>query len=136
MSESVPAKGMRTMLEKLVAPIAAATATALTALWYLAADWLFALLRDKLGARWTVGLLCAAIAVCVWSLLALIAERKKKSFFERLVPVPGAGYSRDPKNGEVACPRCVMESHPAYMKKVGKNYICLACGKPVPGVEE
>jgi hypothetical protein len=72
------------------------------------------------------GLLGASIGFCVaWQR----ARKREVPIHERLVPVPGAGYSLDPKAGEFVCPRCLVEGHCSYLMELdgGGALYCQAC---------
>ena len=121
--------------ENLVASIAVGTAGLLGTVWTLFAPGVYRRLYAVLGEEGIVALVFSLLALAIWGWVGWRTEKKKeKPFFERLVPVPNAGYSIDPTNGEAVCPRCATEEKKSYMLKVGGNYYCQACKNAVKGV--
>jgi hypothetical protein len=133
MSESLPTRLRQKIEEHIAATIGLATIAILSAAWTLRAPGIYRRLYAALEDKGILALIFVLTTAVVWCWVGWRAEKKKeKSFFERLVPVPGAGYSRDPKNGEFACPRCASEGHAAYLYVVHDSaMLCQACGKPV-----
>lgn len=80
------------------------------------------------GEKLAGGLLLLVLTSWCYLLVRVYELRSKKSVYERLVPVPGKGYSRDPVTGEIACPRCTSEEQILFMRDHGEHtYFCNGC---------
>lgn len=108
---------------------------ALSLVW-LKFPQLYQVLLAPLGPKWIMALVFVLIATNIYAFLGWRRQKRKGvSFFDRLVPIPGAGCSVDPKNGEVVCPHCVDRFRPSYMQnKGGGKFYCHVCGIPIEGV--
>ena len=129
MPEPLPARIRQAIEDNLAATIGATTLVFLTTLWTLHAPGVYRRLYAALEDKGMVGLIFMLLSTTVWCAVGWRSEKKKeKPFFERLVPVPGAGYSRDPKNREFACPRCASEDRKAYLAQMHEGALyCQSC---------
>lgn len=130
MPESPLSKFLKSIGDHVALAISLPIAAALITVWSLWSEKVFLRLQLGVGSKGILGLLFASIVIAIWGWLSWRAEKKKEiSFFDRLIPIPGAGYSKDPRTGEFACPKCASEGRTAYVAhiKPGALY-CQACG--------
>ena len=88
-------------------------------------------IATRLGQQLSGAAVCFLLATCAFLLFEVIRLRRKKTVFDRLVPVKGKGYSLDPKTGEAACPRCTSEKQAVFMTDRGTAYYCYVCNQGV-----
>ena len=133
MKESLPQRIAKKIEEHIVAAILVATTAGLGWVWSLWSEELFRRLLAGLGGRGMVALLGILLVSTISISAAWLRARKKEvSFFDRLIPIPGAGYSLDPHTGEFACPKCAAESRRAYLAHNDeRTFHCQACGKGI-----
>jgi hypothetical protein len=133
MSEPLPTRIRKAIEDNLAATIGATTLLFLTTLWTLHAPGVYRRLFVALEDKGIVALLFGLVVATVWCAVGWRSEKKKeKTFFERLIPVPGAGYSRDPRNGEFACPYCVSEGRNSYLAQLHDGALyCQACNAAI-----
>ncbi len=138
MSESLLSPLLRTIGKHLTATIGLAISTTLTALWHLRAESIYQRLHEILGSKGICGLIFGLFAISAITAVGWRSERKKeKPFFERLVPVRGSGYSLDPKNGELACPRFSSEYLKSYLAHIDDDTLfCQSCNRGVRRFKE
>lgn len=133
MSEPFPTRVRRVVEEHSATAIGLSTVAFLTTVWSLQAPgiyrWLYAALEDK----GILALIFVLFTAAIWCWMGWRSEKKReKPFFERLIPVAGSGYSRDPKHREFACPRCASEDRKAYLAQISDDGLyCQSCGHGV-----
>jgi hypothetical protein len=129
MKEKPPQRWLRKMEEHIVVTISTAATVAIGAVWSVWSEELFRRLLAGLGGKGIVALLGILLVATISIFVAWLRARKKEvSFFDRLIPIHGAGYSMDPKNGEFACPKCASQSRRAYLAHHDERaFYCQAC---------
>ena len=138
MPESIPARIRKAIEDNLAATIGLTTVAMLTAAWSLKSPGIYRRLFAALEDKGILALIFGLLSATIWCWVGWRSEKKKeKPFFERLIPVPGAGYSRDPKNGEFACPQCASEGRASYLAVINDGALyCQACGRAVKRFKE
>lgn len=101
----------------------------LTWVWALCGDMAAKIFGTPLGGRVALGTIFALVVVAAYGWLRWWREKNGKPDVDRLVPVPGAGYFLDPKNGEACCPRCKKDGDVIPMLELSQGWQCNACGK-------
>lgn len=126
--ETTPHGRLRKALEEKVAEVIVAT------LWLLATgvllkfgDQVFDSVLHVLGKQWLLLLVVLSLFSSAYLFVLLHRARTSKSFFDTLVPVPGAGYCTDPKTGEKICPRCAVKQQRSYLRKMERGFYCQVC---------
>lgn len=89
---------------------------------------IFDLSVNILGRRLLVSISLVLLVSLFYLLLDVFKLRRRKSVFDRLIPVKGKGYCRDPKTGEAVCPRCTIEKKVVFMSDHSNGLYCYSCG--------
>ena len=128
-SESFLETMLKGLINKPLEAISGALAVSLATAWNFWADRIFDALLNTLGGKWILALLFALLVLSIYGISGFCIQKKRIPWFERLIPVPGAGYSRDPKNGEFVCPRCASADRKAYLAQISDGaFYCHSCG--------
>lgn len=106
------------------------------ALWLAASGFLakygdsvFDAATSTLGKKWSLQIAALLLFLSAYCVVLAIRSRKKKTLFERLLPVKGKGYSIDPLTGEAVCPRCTTETRPVYLSDQDHALYCYVCNE-------
>jgi hypothetical protein len=128
---------LKTLRENMAASIGGSILAFLGVLWSLHSEEIYRRLFSALEEKGILAVLFTLLAACVWLALGWHQEKKNaKPIWDRLTPVRGGGYSRDPVTGEIACPKCVSEGRLGFMKAQRDSYYCYVCSIGVKKVDE
>lgn len=130
------------LLHKIAEHWATLVAIAITSfgsiMWAKYSGPIYLRLQNTLGEKGILAVLLLLLAALLFSIAALMHQRAKaKPLFERLIPVPGSGYCRDPKHNQLVCPRCASEDRKSYLAEMSDDALyCQSCGHGVKRFRE
>jgi hypothetical protein len=133
MTESFPKRVVAVLMTHWATAIAVTLSGVASLLWAKHAERLYSWLESLLEAKGMLAiLLFFAIGLAYALLLHVQWRRSRAPFFDRLEPVPGAGYCREPRTGEFVCPRCASEDRKAYLAQISDAALfCQSCNHGV-----